>query len=76
VQSYNNGAKEYDLSGKLLVQGLQQIVLPEIPADAMVTHIIPLCFLSKGRFEFLYHVEDVHTRDTYYDHDWTLVDSF
>ncbi|CAO3600653.1 unnamed protein product [Absidia cylindrospora] len=75
VQSYNNGAKEYDLSGKLLVQGLQQIVLPEIPAGDMTTHDIPLCFLSKGRFEFLYHVEDVHTRDIHYDHDWALVDS-
>ncbi|CAO3597656.1 unnamed protein product [Absidia cylindrospora] len=75
VQSYNSGAKEYDLSGKLLVQGLHQIVLPEIPAGGMMTHVIPLCFLSRGRFEFLYHVEDVHTREMYYDHDWAIVDS-
>ncbi|KAI8098748.1 TRAPP II complex [Halteromyces radiatus] len=74
VQSYNSGAKEYDLSGKLLMQGLHQIVLPEIPANGMVTHVIPLCFLSRGRFEFLYHVEDVHTREMYYDHDWAIVD--
>lgn len=75
VQSYNSGAKEYDLSGKLLMQGLHQIVLPEIPAGGRVTHVIPLCFLSRGRFEFLYHVEDVHTREMHYDHDWAIVDS-
>jgi hypothetical protein len=75
VQSYNSGAKEYDLSGKLLMQGLHQIVLPEIPAGGRVTHTIPLCFLSRGRFEFLYHVEDVHTREMHYDHDWAIVDS-
>ncbi|KAI8063251.1 TRAPP II complex [Gongronella butleri] len=74
VQSYNNGAKEYDLSSKLLMQGLNQITLPEIPADGKVTHVLPLCFLSRGRYEFLYHVEDVHTRETYYDHDWAMVD--
>ncbi|CAO3642865.1 unnamed protein product [Cunninghamella echinulata] len=74
VQSYNSGAKEYDLSNKLLMQGLHQIVLPEIPANGMVTHVLPLCFLSRGRYEFLYHVEDVHTREMYYDHDWAIVD--
>lgn len=30
VQSYNDGAKEYDLSDKLLIQGLQQVVLHEV----------------------------------------------
>ena len=30
MQSYDDGAKEYDLSGKLLMQGLQQMVLPEV----------------------------------------------
>ncbi|CAO3613143.1 unnamed protein product [Cunninghamella blakesleeana] len=74
VQSYNSGGKEYDLSNKLLMQGLNQIVLPEIPANGKVTHVLPLCFLSRGRYEFLYHVEDVHTREMYYDHDWAIVD--
>ncbi|KAI8373047.1 TRAPP II complex [Radiomyces spectabilis] len=73
VQSYNDGAKEYDLVDKLLMQGLPQVVLREIPANDTVTHSIPLCFLSRGRFEFLYHVEDVHTRQVYYDHDWTIL---
>ncbi|ORX53995.1 Trs120-domain-containing protein [Hesseltinella vesiculosa] len=74
VQSYNNGAKEYDLSSKLLMQGLHQITMPEATADGKVTHVLPLCFLSRGRYEFLYHVEDVHTRLICYDHDWAIVD--
>ncbi|KAI8343814.1 TRAPP II complex [Blakeslea trispora] len=73
VQSYNDGAKEYDLTEKLLMQGISQLVLPEIPSGSEYTHVIPLCFLSRGKFEFLYHVEDVHTREIYYDHDWAFV---
>ena len=73
VQSYNDGAKEYDLTEKLLMQGISQFVLPEIPSGGEYTHVIPLCFLSRGKFEFLYHVEDVHTREIYYDHDWAFV---
>ncbi|KAG1116027.1 hypothetical protein G6F42_013796 [Rhizopus arrhizus] len=73
VQSYNDGAKEYDLTEKLLMQGVSQLVLPEIPPNGEITHEIPLCFLSRGKFEFLYHVEDVHTREMYYDHDWAFV---
>lgn len=30
VQSYNDGVKEYDLSNKLLMEGVQQVVLPEV----------------------------------------------
>ncbi|KAI9025957.1 TRAPP II complex [Phycomyces nitens] len=75
VQSYNDGAKEYDLSDKLLMQGLQQVVLPEIPGNNnIVTYRLPLCFLSRGQFEFLHHAEDVHTREVYYDHEWAIVD--
>lgn len=94
VQSYNDGAKEYDLSGKLLTQGLQQVVLPEvrlcskertftryaniffqIPANnGIASHSLPVCFLSRGRFEFLYHAEDVHSRSIHYSHEWTIVD--
>ncbi|KAG2221446.1 hypothetical protein INT45_005251 [Circinella minor] len=77
VQSYDDGAKEYDLSGKLLMQGLQQMVLPEVPPNnGIVTHQLPLCFLSRGQFEFLYHAEDVHTRETYYDHEWAIIDVY
>lgn len=73
VQSYNDGAKEYDLTEKLLMQGVSQLVLPEIPSNGEKTCSFPLCFLSRGKFEFLYHVEDVHTREMYYDHDWAFV---
>ncbi|KAG0167730.1 hypothetical protein DFQ30_005723 [Apophysomyces sp. BC1015] len=74
VQSYNDGAKEYDLSGKLLMQGLQQVILPEIPGNDQVDYQLSLGFLSRGQFEFIYHTEDVHTREVYYDHEWTIVD--
>lgn len=30
VQSYNDGMKEYDLSDKLLLEGVGQAVLPEV----------------------------------------------
>lgn len=74
VQSYNDGAKEYDLTEKLLMQGVSQLVLPEIPPHGgEISTEFPLCFLSRGKFEFLYHVEDVHTREMYYDHDWAFV---
>lgn len=74
VQSYNDGAKEYDLTEKLLMQGVSQLVLPEIPPHGgEYATEFPLCFLSRGKFEFLYHVEDVHTREMYYDHDWAFV---
>lgn len=75
VQSYNDGAKEYDLTEKLLMEGVQQLVLPEIASNESFTYTVPLCFLSRGKFEFLYHVEDVHTREMYYDHDWAFINA-
>lgn len=30
VQSYNDGVKEYDLSDKLLMEGVSQVVMPEV----------------------------------------------
>lgn len=75
VQSYNDGVKEYDLSNKLLLEGVRQVVLPEIPAlDGIVQHSFPMYFLSRGQFELLYHAEDVHSRNMYYDHEWAVVD--
>ncbi|CAO3623534.1 unnamed protein product [Mucor fragilis] len=75
VQSYNDGVKEYDLSNKLLLEGVRQVVLPEIPAsDGVVQHSFPMYFLSRGQFELLYHAEDVHSRNMYYDHEWAVVD--
>jgi hypothetical protein len=32
VQSYNDGVKEFDLTDKLLVEGMKQVVLPEVHA--------------------------------------------
>ncbi|GAN03919.1 hypercellular protein [Mucor ambiguus] len=75
VQSYNDGVKEYDLSNKLLLEGVRQVVLPEIPASGgVVQHSFPMYFISRGQFELLYHAEDVHSRNMYYDHEWAVVD--
>ncbi|KAG2204837.1 hypothetical protein INT47_004112 [Mucor saturninus] len=75
VQSYNDGVKEYDLSDKLLMEGVQQVILPEIaPWTGSISHSFPIFFLSRGQFELLYHAEDVHTRHIYYDHEWAVVD--
>ncbi|CAO3633171.1 unnamed protein product [Mucor hiemalis] len=75
VQSYNDGVKEYDLSDKLLLEGVEQVVLPEIsPLSGTLSHTFPLYFLSRGQFELLYHGEDVHTRKIYYDHEWAIID--
>ncbi|CEP15600.1 hypothetical protein [Parasitella parasitica] len=75
VQSYNDGVKEYDLSDKLLLEGIRQVVLPEIPAsNGIISHSFPMYFLSRGQFELLYHAEDVHSRNIYYDHEWATVD--
>ncbi|KAI8641004.1 TRAPP II complex [Parasitella parasitica] len=75
VQSYNDGVKEYDLSNKLLLEGIKQVVLPETPAtDGITSHSFPMYFLSRGQFELLYHAEDVHSRNIYYDHEWATID--
>ncbi|KAI8980967.1 transport protein Trs120 or TRAPPC9 TRAPP II complex subunit-domain-containing protein [Pilobolus umbonatus] len=75
VQNYNDRIKEYDLSNKLLVEGLHQIVLPEIPANGVVSHSIPLYFLSEGQFEILYHAEDIHRNQIYYDHESAIIEA-
>ena len=35
VQSYNDGVKEYDLSDKLLIEGVEQVVLSEVCCSAI-----------------------------------------
>lgn len=45
----------------------------QIPAHGgQVTHVFPIYFLSSGKFEILYHAEDVRTRKIYYDSEWAI----
>lgn len=45
----------------------------QVPAEnGQMTCSFPLYFLSSGRFELLYHAEDLNTRNVYYDHEWIV----
>ncbi|CAO3599495.1 unnamed protein product [Absidia cylindrospora] len=75
VQNLNGGVKEYDLlQDKLLMEGMNQVILSQLPLNHQARHTIPLYFLAKGRFEFLYNVQDIVTKTTYYDQENTVVD--
>ncbi|ORZ07834.1 TRAPP II complex [Absidia repens] len=75
IQNLNGGVKEYDLlQDQLLMEGMNQVILPQLSLDHQARHTIPLYFLAKGRFEFLYNVQDIMTKTTYYDQENTVVD--
>lgn len=75
VQDHGNTLKENDASNSILWQGLLHVILPEIPSEEeSAKHKLPLCFLSRGRYNFLYHVEDVFTREIIFDHERTVID--
>ncbi|KAG2187872.1 hypothetical protein INT44_000622, partial [Umbelopsis vinacea] len=75
VQDYGNTLRECDASNNILWQGLLHVILPEIPPNAeSAKHRLPLCFLSRGRYNFLFHVEDVFTREIVFDHERTIID--
>nr|CAG8537919.1 7314_t:CDS:10 [Entrophospora candida]CAG8549502.1 2812_t:CDS:10 [Entrophospora candida] len=67
VQSYTDGVMEWDLSRRMVWNGLLQTPLPKIEPKSSVVFSLPICFFSRGDFKFLYHCEDVHTRATYFD---------
>ncbi|KAG1393865.1 hypothetical protein G6F60_011238 [Rhizopus arrhizus] len=71
IQNYTESKKEYRLPDNVLIEGMQQVLLPEVPAsNGQVTYAFPMYFLSSGQFEILYHAEDINTRKIYYDHEW------
>ncbi|RIB16973.1 TRAPP II complex [Gigaspora rosea] len=67
VQSYSDGIMEWDLSRRMVWNGLLQSPLPNIEAKSSLTYTLPICFFSRGDFKFLYHCEDVNTRTMYFD---------
>ncbi|KAG9285352.1 hypothetical protein G9A89_010827 [Geosiphon pyriformis] len=62
VQSYSDGLMECDLSGRMVWNGLLQTPLPKIEPKSSTTYILPVCFFSRGDFQFLYHCEDIVSR--------------
>lgn len=51
---------QQDLLLKRLVHhGVLQTPLPRLRQGQSATHVVPICFLSKGTFKFLYHVEEM-----------------
>ncbi|CAB4432069.1 unnamed protein product [Rhizophagus irregularis] len=67
VQSYSDGIMEWDLSKRMVWNGLLQTPLPKIEPKSSVTYTLPICFFSRGDFKFLYHCEDVNSRIMYFD---------
>ncbi|CAI2177789.1 1503_t:CDS:10 [Funneliformis geosporum] len=67
VQSYSDGIMEWDLSKRMVWNGLLQTPLPKIAPKSSIIYTLPICFFSRGDFKFLYHCEDVHTRTMYFD---------
>ncbi|KAG1457732.1 hypothetical protein G6F56_006547 [Rhizopus delemar] len=73
VQGYANSKQECQFSEDVLIEGMHQVLLKEVPAEnGQMTCSFPLYFLSSGRFELLYHAEDLNTRNVYYDHEWIV----
>ncbi|CAG8526638.1 6126_t:CDS:10 [Ambispora leptoticha] len=75
VLSYSDGLMEYDLSGRVVWNGLLQTPLPNIDAKSSTTYTLPVCFFSRGDFQFLYHCEDILTRTMYFDSQPLLVEA-
>ncbi|KAI8337994.1 TRAPP II complex [Chlamydoabsidia padenii] len=58
----------------LLMQGMNQVILPELPLHQQAQHKIPVYFLAQGRYDFLYHAQDMISKSIYYDHDGITID--
>ena len=62
-----------------LVLTLASCFLPlitQMQPDSTTSHILPVCFYSRGEFKVLYHAEDVHRRLVYYDHEPLVIEAF
>ncbi|CAO3620537.1 unnamed protein product [Cunninghamella echinulata] len=64
-----------DLQDKVFIQGLNQVILPKISIQEKAQHEVSLYFLAKGRYEFIYHLQDIETKQIYYDHEKLIIDA-
>ncbi|KAG0288601.1 hypothetical protein BGZ98_004203 [Dissophora globulifera] len=76
VQVYEDGTMEYEMGTRMVWHGVLQAPLAKMHPDSMTSHILPVCFYSRGEFRMLYHAEDVHRRVVYYDHEPLVIESF
>ncbi|KAF9929847.1 hypothetical protein FBU30_001160 [Linnemannia zychae] len=76
VQVHGDGTMEYDMGTRMVWHGLLQAPLPKIQPDSTISHILPVCFYSRGEYKMLYHAEDVRRRLVYYDHEPLVVEAF
>ncbi|KAI8097034.1 TRAPP II complex [Halteromyces radiatus] len=75
IQNINDETKEYNLfQPNILLQGMNQVVLPALSKTQQAQHTLPVFFLAKGQYEFLYHAQDVVSRRTFYDHERMVID--
>ncbi|KAF8968005.1 hypothetical protein BGZ46_010939 [Entomortierella lignicola] len=76
VQVHGDGTMEYDMGTRMVWHGVLQAPLAKLQPDSTTSHILPVCFYSRGEFKVLYHAEDVHRRVVYYDHEPLVIEAF
>ncbi|KAF8951603.1 hypothetical protein BGZ52_010731, partial [Haplosporangium bisporale] len=76
VQVHGDGTMEYDMGTRMAWHGVLQAPLAKLQPDSTTSHILPVCFYSRGEFKVLYHAEDVHRRLVYYDHEPLVIEAF
>ncbi|KAG0346519.1 hypothetical protein BG004_001535 [Podila humilis] len=76
VQVHGDGTMEYDMGTRMAWHGVLQAPLAKLQPDSTTSHILPVCFFSRGEFKVLYHAEDVHRRLVYYDHEPLVIEAF
>ncbi|KAG0005256.1 hypothetical protein BGZ79_006003 [Entomortierella chlamydospora] len=76
VQVHGDGTMEYDMGTRMVWHGVLQAPLAKLQPDSTTSHVLPVCFYSRGEFKVLYHAEDVHRRVVYYDHEPLVIEAF
>ncbi|KAF9105352.1 hypothetical protein BGX27_009660 [Mortierella sp. AM989] len=76
VQVHGDGTMEYDMGTRMAWHGVLQTPLAKLQPDSTTSHVLPVCFYSRGEFKVLYHAEDVHRRVVYYDHEPLVIEAF
>ncbi|KAF9135840.1 hypothetical protein BGW39_011429 [Mortierella sp. 14UC] len=76
VQVHGDGTMEYDMGTRMVWHGVLQTPLAKMQPDSTTSHVLPVCFYSRGEYKVLYHAEDVRCRLVYYDHEPLVVEAF
>ncbi|ORZ04550.1 TRAPP II complex [Lobosporangium transversale] len=76
VQVHGDGTMDYDMGTRMVWHGVLQAPLAKMQPDSTTSHVLPVCFYSRGEFKVLYHAEDVHRRVVYYDHEPLVIEAF